>query len=153
MDKDQVRLATSGEIEEVPEGFDLKGYIHVRAQKERDRRHELEEKYGDEIPLGTYNPIFVFALIECLLNMKEQHPDAFDALVEKFRNPDFEIQEKFHKEIESHGTFLNKKEDGSYKIDQLSRALFRESEKHAEGGFAGFIEMKLAQRIKNREKK
>ena len=123
---------------------DPKEYISMRADQERKLRLELEEKYGEDIPLSNFNQIFILAGIESFANMKDVHPKAFEALVAKLRNPQFEINDELSKEIAGHGTFLIER-DSVQKVGALARVIFREAEK-LEGGFVGYIESHLAQR-------
>lgn len=128
----------------IVEGKDLKegglsDYIKMRADRERRRRQELEEKYGDEFPLNVFNPTFIFATAVVLGNLKEESPESLEVLLAKLKDPQAEISEEFFEKITKHGTLLVKQEDGSYKADVLVKALFRETEK-LDNGFIGYIE-------------
>lgn len=143
-DEQSEQTERSKSLKEIPGNFDLVGYVSMRAGQERKRRQELEAEYGEEIPLSTFNPLFVFATIESLLSMREHHPGAFIALMAKLQNPQAEISDELSRQIAIHGTFLCESDEGRCKVEVLTRALFREAEK-INGGFAGFIEAKLVQ--------
>jgi hypothetical protein len=88
INRNNVRLVNSEGVEEVPEDFDLEGYISHRAQRERERRAELEKEHGEgNIPLSRYNPMFVFGIVLALGDIKEREPSAYRSLLDFLDNP------------------------------------------------------------------
>jgi hypothetical protein len=132
---DNILLLTDASFKEVPENFDLDGYINMRARWERENFQKLKEKYGDEIPFEWFNRDLAFMTIEVIVNMKQERPEAFDVLVAKLQNPQVEISEECLMQIRAYGLFLN----GDEMNVLLLRSIFREIEKLT-GSFVQFIE-------------
>lgn len=139
MDRDHVRFIGPEGITEVQGGFDLEGYVAMRAEQERQRAVEIYERYGDNPPTGVFNPMFVWADIYILVDFKTNQPELFVALAQFLRDPSQGISDEQAAIIMRRSSMmLQRQEDGSYKAGQRIRATFRETE--ASGGFEGFLD-------------
>lgn len=128
--------------------FDFKKFVIARTRRKKEeliKTREIIEQCGDDLPLEVFNPIYVWATIEALLDIFEQHPEAYGALTDKLRNPDVPISAEHIEQIVAHSGALRQQRDGVYVVDHITRALFREAEQFKEG-FDGFIKKALAKR-------
>jgi|GEM_PF-2937724 len=127
IDKDRVRLMGPGGLQEVPEGFDLRAYISYRAKLAREREAKLKEQHGGEIPLGYYKPMWVFAGVMSLRQLKESNQKAFAELLDLLAGEGGQLSEESLQVLKENSMMLERQDDGSCIVGNLVRAIFRET--------------------------